>query len=132
MAEKLRLDKWLWQARFFKTRSLAAKMISDGRVRIDAARATKPAQTVGPGQTLTFPQGRIVRVIRIEAIGTRRGPAPEAQTLYTDLTPKTDTPAPNPGFSGKGRPTKRDRRTLDLARAAHLEGGGGLGYSEPE
>ena len=77
---KLRIDKWLWQARFFKTRSLAAKQVSGGHVRLNGNRVLKPAQAIGPGDVLTFPQGRIVRVVRVEALGERRGPATEAQT----------------------------------------------------
>lgn len=125
MAEKLRLDKWLWHARFFKTRSLAATRVAAGDVRVNGTRTEKRSQMVGAQDVLTFAQGDHVRVIRIEAIGKRRGPAPEAQTLYTDLSP----PAPasrkaapeNPAFEGKGRPTKRDRRILDLSKARSLE-----------
>lgn len=123
-----RLDKWLWHARFFKTRTLAAKVVSDGKVRVDAQRVSKPSRSVMPGDTLTFPQGKEIRVIRITAIGVRRGPAPEAQALYEDLDPpkprpaKTPVPA-NPRYEGKGRPSKRDRRSLDLKRASDLEGG---------
>ncbi len=113
---KLRIDKWLWQARFFKTRSLAAKQVTAGHVRLNGQRALKPAQAVGPEDVLTFPQGRVVRVIRIEKLGDRRGPAPEAQTLYTDLTEYRDEPPPNPKFEGKGRPSKKDRRALGLSR----------------
>ena len=92
MAEaKLRIDKWLWQARFFKTRSLAAKQVGSGHVRLNGNRVLKPAQAVAPGDVLTFPQGRIVRVVRIEKLGERRGPAPEAQTLYFDMTEKEHT-----------------------------------------
>ncbi len=113
---KLRIDKWLWQARFFKTRSLAAKQVTAGHVRINGQRALKPAQAVGPEDVLTFSQGRVVRVIRVEKLGDRRGPAPEAQTLYTDLTECRDEPPPNPKFEGKGRPSKKDRRALGLSR----------------
>ncbi len=113
---KLRIDKWLWQARFFKTRSLAAKQVTAGHVRINGQRALKPAQAVGPEDVLTFSQGRVVRVVRIENLGERRGPAPEAQTLYTDLTEYRDEPPPNPKFEGKGRPSKKDRRALSLSR----------------
>ncbi len=113
---KLRIDKWLWQARFFKTRSLAAKQVTAGHVRLNGQRALKPAQAVGPEDVLTFPQGQIVRVIRVEKLGDRRGPAPEAQTLYTDLTEYRDEPPPNPKFEGKGRPSKKDRRALGLSR----------------
>ncbi|MCA0869689.1 RNA-binding S4 domain-containing protein [Seohaeicola saemankumensis] len=113
---RLRLDKWLWQARFFKTRSLAAKQVSGGHVRINGQKVLKPAQAVGPGDVLTFAQARTVRVVRVDQLGERRGPAPEAQTLYTDLTEKQDKPPPNPRFEGKGRPDKHQRRALDLSR----------------
>ena len=122
-APKIRLDKWLWQARFFKTRTLSAKEISAGHVRVNGVRATKPAQAVGPGDVLTFAQAERVRVVRILELGTRRGPAPEAQTLYDDLSdPVTqDGVPPAPKFEGKGRPTKRDRRKLDLNESGPLD-----------
>lgn len=113
---RLRLDKWLWQARFFKTRSLAAKQVSGGHVRVNGQRTLKPAHSVGPGDVLTFSQARIVRIVRVELLGERRGPATEAQTLYTDLTEKQDKPPQNPRYEGKGRPDKRERRALDLSR----------------
>ncbi|MEM1374816.1 MAG: RNA-binding S4 domain-containing protein [Pseudomonadota bacterium] len=118
-AASIRVDKWLWQARFFKTRSLAAKVVSDGKLRVNATPISKPARSVTIGDVLTFPKERDVRVIKVLALGTRRGPAPEAQALYEDLSP----PAPraprvaNPGHDRQGRPTKRDRRAL-----ARLEG----------
>ena len=126
-ATTLRVDKWLWQARFFKTRTLAARVVGEGKVRVNAHRISKPARTVAPGDTLTFAQGKIIRVIRVVALGERRGPAPEAQALYEDLDPPKPRPArndnpPMPRFEGKGRPTKRDRRALDLKRDAGLEG----------
>lgn len=126
-AGKIRLDKWLWQARFFKTRSLAAKVISAGHTRVNAQRVAKPATLVIPGDVLTFVQAKETRVIRIEALGVRRGPAPEAQSLYTDLAPPQprDTPVDQQGapprFEGKGRPTKRDRRLMDQTRGEALE-----------
>ena len=124
-AQKLRLDKWLWFARFFKTRSLAAARVVSGDVRVNGERVIKRAATIGAGDVLTFAQGRVVRVIEVVAIGTRRGPAPEAQALYIDRTPPPPPPEDavpvNPKFEGKGRPTKRDRRRADLSRARHLE-----------
>ncbi|WP_171129012.1 MULTISPECIES: RNA-binding S4 domain-containing protein [unclassified Ruegeria] len=113
---KLRIDKWLWQARFFKTRSLAAKQVSGGHVRLNGNRVLKTAQTVAPGDVLTFPQGRIIRVVRVENLGERRGPASEAQTLYSDMTEKQESAPRNPGYEGKGRPTKKERRAIDLSR----------------
>lgn len=118
---KLRLDKWLWHARFFKTRTLAARQVSDGQVRVNGARVQKPALTVAAGDVLTFAQARKIRVVEIKALGTRRGPAAEAQTLYTDLSEIRDEPAQNPAYEGKGRPAKRDRRALDLSRRRMLE-----------
>ncbi|WP_422000316.1 RNA-binding S4 domain-containing protein [Roseovarius mucosus] len=120
---KIRLDKWLWHARFFKTRTLSAKEISAGHVRVNGARVTKPAQAVGPGDVLTFAQATRVWVVRIAALGTRRGPAPEAQALYDDLSdPVTqDSVPPAPKYEGKGRPTKRDRRKLDLNEPGPLD-----------
>lgn len=115
-ADKIRIDKWLWQGRFFKTRSLSAKQVSAGHVRLNGTKVYKPAQIVVPGDVLTFSQGRLVRVVRIKAIGTRRGPAPEAQTLYFDMSAKQEDVPPNPRFEGKGRPSKKDRRELDLSR----------------
>ena len=108
--DRLRVDKWLWQARFFKSRARAGEAASSGRLRINGTRCAKPAQPVRPGDVLTFPQERSIRVIRVEAVGTRRGPAAEATGLYTDLEPP-DTPArPGP------RPTGRDRRRIDAMR----------------
>ena len=90
-ADTMRLDKWLWQARFFKTRGLAAAAVSAGMVRVNATRVTKPATSIRPGDGLSFAQGGRVRVIRVRALGTRRGPAPEARMLYLDL----DEPQPS-------------------------------------
>lgn len=119
-AAKIRIDKWLWHARFFKTRSLAAKQVSAGHVRLNADKISKPAQNVTPGDVLTFPQGRQIRVVRVEAIGERRGPAPEAQTLYFDMTEKQESVPANPRFEGKGRPNKKSRRALDLTRRGDI------------
>jgi ribosome-associated heat shock protein Hsp15 len=124
-APKLRLDKWLWYARFFKTRTLAASIVAGGAVRINGTPASKRSTMITAGDVLTFAKDDHIRVIRVEACGSRRGPAPEAQELYTDLEPPVRTPKEkiphNPAFEGKGRPTKRDRRQLDLSKARHLE-----------
>ena len=129
LAEKLRVDKWLWQARFFKTRALAAKVVSGGHVRVNSVRISKPSSTVRAGDVLTFAQAKVIRVVRIEALGARRGPAPEAQALYADLSPPPERetgaarePVPHtPRYEGKGRPTGRERRKLDLNRRASLD-----------
>ena len=78
-----RLDKWLWQARFFKSRSLAQHAVNGG-LRLNGIRVSKPAATVRPGDVLTFVQAGRVRVIEVIAIGERRGPAAEAQSLWRD------------------------------------------------
>ena len=118
---KIRLDKWLWQARFFKTRTLAAREVAAGHVRINSDKTDKPARAIAAGDVLTFVQARRVRVVRVEALGTRRGPAPEAQTLYTDLTPPEEPVPQNPRFEGKGRPTGKDRRNARLYKQGPLE-----------
>ena len=84
-APRLRLDKWLWQARFVKSRSLATALIAEGYVRVNGVRVTRPSRDVSPGDVLTLPQGAQIRLIRILAVGQRRGPAGEAQALYVDL-----------------------------------------------
>jgi ribosome-associated heat shock protein Hsp15 len=114
--ETLRLDKWLWFARFVKTRSLATKLVVDGRMRINGAPTQKAHHSVKRGDVLTFSLGPHIRIIKVMKLGVRRGPAPEAQSLYEDLDP----PRPfvrviaGPLFedraAGAGRPTKRDRR----------------------
>jgi len=88
LAPKFRLDKFLWHARFAKTRSLAAKLCAAG-IRVDGVLVAKPGALVRPGQVLTFALGRHVRVIELLAVGDRRGPAEEARTLYRDLAPPT-------------------------------------------
>lgn len=108
--DKMRVDKWLWHARFFKTRGLATKLVSAGHVRVNGSAISKPAFNVGAGDVLTFPQAKQTRIIEIIATSTRRGPAPEAQALYHDKTPVQEYVPPAPKFEGKGRPTKKDRR----------------------
>lgn len=90
----LRVDKWLWQARFFKTRALAADLAESGHLRINGQPTRKPGAGVGEGDVLTFPQGSRIRVIKILALGLRRGPAPEAQMLYLDFDARGEAPEP--------------------------------------
>ncbi|WP_339633955.1 RNA-binding S4 domain-containing protein [uncultured Sneathiella sp.] len=125
----IRVDKWLWYARFFKSRSLAAKLVQSRKLRINSLVTTKASATVKAEDVLTFAQGRNIRVVRIVNIGTRRGPASEAQALYEDLAPlqskesKTDpaSMAVAKREAGAGRPTKADRRALDKLRAKSEE-----------
>ncbi len=122
MNETQRLDQWLWHARFFKTRGLATKLVTGGHVRVDGNRIQKASFALRPGMTLTFKQARRIRVIQVDHLANRRGPATEAQGLYTDLSPEEQDKTPsNPRFEGKGRPTGKDRRNARLYRDPPLE-----------
>ena len=90
----IRLDKWLWQARFFKTRSIASKLCASGRVRVNGDVIRKAHYAIRPGLVLTFPQARKIRVVRVLALGDRRGPASEAGELYEELVEDTDIDTP--------------------------------------
>jgi ribosome-associated heat shock protein Hsp15 len=119
-----RLDKWLWCARFFKSRSLASKLLGAGRLRLSGKVINKAHQLVRPGDILTFPQGPFIRVVKVQYLAERRGPAPEARLLYDDLEPieeQRQTKSKTIEFDsassrrdrGEGRPTKEDRRAID-------------------
>jgi len=118
-ADSVRTDKWLWAARLFKSRALAAAACSGGKVRVNDQSA-KPARPLRPGDLIqvTIPSGH--RLVRVLALAARRGPAAAARALYDDRTPpapprlRTRPPAYRP--PGAGRPTKRDRRQLDRLR----------------
>ena len=120
--EKLRIDKWLWAARFYKTRCLATEEVNKGRVQI-AGQNVKPAREVKPGDLLTLRQGPVQRTIEVIGISQARGPAPVAQALYAEtpdslqartLAAEQRRIAPEPAHSlDHGRPTKRQRRDLD-------------------
>ncbi len=96
--ERLRLDKWLWYARFCKSRSVASDLCESGRLRSNGTIVTKAHYTVATDDVLTFPLGHHIRVIRVTALGDRRGPAAEARALYEDLAPPAaDTALPPHG-----------------------------------
>lgn len=120
--ETMRLDKWLWCARFYKTRSLAADEIAKGRVTVNE-QPTKPARELRCGDTVALRQGVVPRTVRVKGLSGARGPAPVAQQLYEE-TPESIAArekaaelrrlAPEPAASlHEGRPTKRDRREID-------------------
>lgn len=115
----LRLDKWLWFARFVKSRALATRLVIEGRLRVNGTPTQKAHYAVKPGDVLTFGLGPHIRIIRVVALGVRRGPAPEAQLLYEDLDPpqkRAEQPAAEAvatRLPGAGRPTKRERRLTD-------------------
>ena len=85
----LRLDKWLWYARFFKTRTQATKLIQSGKLRLNGDIITKPHRVASVGSILTFPKAKNIRVIKIVKLALRRGPASEAILLYEDMSPVT-------------------------------------------
>lgn len=116
-----RLDQWLFFARIIKSRTLAATLIASGKFRVNKDKVDKPSLTVKLGDIVTSAAHRDVRVFKVAAIATRRGPASEAQALYEDLTPEPPPPEARPVQSaardaGSGRPTKKDRRLIDKIR----------------
>jgi ribosome-associated heat shock protein Hsp15 len=97
--DRQRLDKWLWFARFAKTRTLAAKLVTDGFVRLNGQRVETAAKAVAVGDVLTDAVARTTALVRVEALGERRGPAPEARLLYTEVTRDDGPLVTDPGRS---------------------------------
>ncbi|MBX2833053.1 MAG: RNA-binding S4 domain-containing protein [Rhodospirillales bacterium] len=124
--EKLRVDKWLWHARFYKTRSLASKACQARHIVLNGQSVSKASVMIVVGDRLQFFQGPHLRVVEVVGLGDRRGPAPEAQALYVDHSPprmpKKETAsdirtAPiAERDAGAGRPTKAERRAIDRLR----------------
>ena len=118
----LRIDKWLWAARFYKTRSLASDEIGKNRVQINGQDA-KPSKEVKPGDTVRLRQGAVERTVMVLALSGVRGPAPVAQLLYSETQESIEARqkaaeqhrlAREPALSiEQGRPTKRDRRQME-------------------
>ena len=123
--EKLRIDKWLWAARFYKTRTLASEEVVKGRVEVNG-QEVKPAREVKVGDTVSLRQGPVARTVTIKGLSGVRGPAPVAQQLYEETADSVKSRekaaehrryAPEPALTiEQGRPTKRGRRELDDAR----------------
>jgi ribosome-associated heat shock protein Hsp15 len=122
----LRLDKWLWFSRFFKSRTLAAKVCQSRRIRINGAIIAKSKTFVSEGNIIMFPKDSHIRVVKILKLGERRGTALEAETLYEDLEPplakkkREDIDKRDIRIApvaqrerGSGRPTKTERRAID-------------------
>ena len=126
--DKLRIDKWLWAARFYKTRSLAVEEIDKGRVRVNDLEA-KPSREVKAGDTVALRQGTVIRTVVVHGISSQRGPAPVARQLYEETAESLRLKAQaaeqrhltsDPASSLEhGRPTKRDRRSLDNAQGSN-------------
>lgn len=121
--DRQRVDKWLFFARAVKSRSLAAKLVQSGAVRVNREKVAQPSHPVKAGDGLTITLDRRILVWRVLDTGSRRGPAEEARRLYEDLTPKPDPAAavtePAPAAeraAGAGRPTKKERRLIDRWR----------------
>jgi len=122
--DALRIDKWLWAARFYKTRSLAVEEIDKGRVLVNE-QTVKPAREVRPGDLVSVRQGAITRIVTVKGLSGQRGPAPVAQQLYEETeasrlareaAAEQRRLAAEPALSiEQGRPTKRDRRQMDKA-----------------
>jgi len=119
--EGTRIDKWLWAARFFKTRSLATAAVEAGRVKLQGER-TKPAHAVKIGALLDIDNGSTRWEVEVLGLAEKRGSAPQAQALYRETEESVKKRAllaedrryfSEPGAAIKGRPTKRDRRLLD-------------------
>ena len=113
----LRLDKWLWAARFFKSRTLASAACDGGKVDIND-QAAKPSRAVRPGDLLRITLPRAKKIVRVAALSDRRGPGAQARLLYEDLTPASPprearVPPAAVRPPGAGRPTKRERRQID-------------------
>ena len=122
--ERLRIDKWLWAARFYKTRALAVEEIDKGRVEVNG-QAVKPAREVKPGDTVAMRREGVTRTVVVKGLSSVRGPAPVAQQLYEETAQSIQERekaaeqrryAREPSLSIEhGRPTKRGRRELDEA-----------------
>ncbi len=113
--DRRRIDKWLWFARLAKTRTAAQALAVSGRVRVNRERNQSASRPLKVGDVLTVALESGVRVLKVAALGERRGPAPEARLLYEDLTPAPEPGEPEPARVGP-RPSKRDRRQLDAFR----------------
>ena len=125
MTDSLRADKWLWFARFFKSRNLASMACTKRLIRINGIILTKSNRLLHVGDVLTFAQGKEIKVIKVASLGVRRGPAREAHSLYEDLSPPPESRKMTQIQSGRrdagaGRPTKSDRRALERLRNRYL------------
>jgi ribosome-associated heat shock protein Hsp15 len=90
----MRIDKWLWHARFYRSRPMAQEAAASGLIRVNGIRVVKPSASVGPGDIVTLPRGRDILAVRVQSLAVRRGPAVEAQTLYEIVTDAALDPSP--------------------------------------
>lgn len=117
--QSVRLDKWLWAARCFKTRGLASEACAAGHVKVGGATA-KPSRPLKRGEEVTIKTGDGLRILAVKGLSDRRGPATVARTLYDDKTPPKPPEVEVPGMivrdRGMGRPTKQERREIRKVR----------------
>ena len=127
--ETIRIDKWLWFARFFKNRNLSARIVSQGKVRLNGRRISKPSASLKKGDALTFPQGNILRLVKVLELGKRRGPFKEALTLYDEIEEKiyvdkavfsNRVPHLSPKKKIVSKPDKRQRRDILSQKYSYL------------
>jgi len=125
--DKTRIDKWLWAARFYKTRALAVNALENGRVLVNEVRV-KPAKSLAVGDTLTIRMGPYAHVVEVLALSSKRGPAPEAQKLYRETEESrakraalAQQPKAQQQYSVlKGRPIKNDRRDIEKVKSGKV------------
>ena len=128
-SETIRIDKWLWFARFFKNRTVSARIISQGKVRVNGKRISKPSTTLKKGDALTFSQGNILRLVKVLELGKRRGPFREAVSLYDEIEEKiyvdkvvfsNQVPHLIPKKKIDSKPDKRQRRDILNQKYSYL------------
>lgn len=114
-----RIDKWLWHARFFKTRSIAQKQVVTGKIRVDREKISSPSRKILIGNVLTITRDRDIKIIEILGLADKRGPFSQAQHLYNDLSPPTpkkqeveQTKESMSRIQSDGRPTKHQRKQI--------------------
>ncbi|MBL4599254.1 MAG: RNA-binding S4 domain-containing protein [Rhizobiaceae bacterium] len=124
--QKLRIDKWLWFARVAKTRTLAKKLVTNGKIRVDSNKISSASSLISCGQVLTITLERQILIYEIVELGTSRGPYIQAQLLYSDLSPKIDPVVKDDKafmdgtIATEGRPDKRQRRQLQALKQENM------------
>lgn len=123
-----RIDKWLWHARFYKTRSIAQKQVATGKIRVDREKISSPSRKVSAGNVLTITRDRDIKIIEILGVADKRGPYSEAQLLYNDMSPpkpekqkQEQTKESMSRIQSKGRPTKHQRKQIMAMKRNSVE-----------
>jgi ribosome-associated heat shock protein Hsp15 len=123
-----RIDKWLWHARFYKTRSIAQKQVATGKIRVDREKISSPSRKVSAGNVLTITRDRDIKIIEILGVADKRGPYSEAQLLYNDMSPpkpekqkQEQTKESMSRIQSEGRPTKHQRKQIMAMKRNSVE-----------